>query len=501
MGEGRLTDALGRTADFTNALIILTSNLGVKQASSELGFAPDEGLTGSTYIQAAEKFFRPEFFNRLDRIVPFERLSRDQIGQIAQHLIKDVFAREGLTRRKCLLRVDDDAMARIIDEGYHPTLGARALKRAIERHLTKPVAAQLAPLQVTTPTIINVHAVAAGFDVNVQPLVQAERQSPSAALIETEEPSWICEGVDEFLARVEEEMQALKPVGAISLDDIAPEQQRYFALKEQQRRLQKANERLAKMLQATQRPTNVLASSMQRRPAMKLLERMYTKDVVVKQQWQQLLAAQDINLELRELTAQPPSEENNITAQLSDVLREAALLNFWLEDLTDDAPEQALLYLRRLNPGKASSWNLVDLLLPYFKVFRHDFGLTAERVEEFDKVAMTASNSILVRGRKALTLTRYEHGTHLLANDSGGFDLIQAHVVAVPEAETPESVSAAVQQAPPPLAPVIRIYNENVWNKTTVADLRSGLLTTKGISGHDLRAFLLSLLPLPEELS
>ncbi len=125
MGEGRLTDALGRTADFTNALIILTSNLGVKQASSDLGFTPDEGSQSSTYMQAAEKFFRPEFFNRLDRIVPFERLSREHVAQIARHLIQDIFAREGLARRKCLLRVDDEAMARIIDEGYHPTLGAR----------------------------------------------------------------------------------------------------------------------------------------------------------------------------------------------------------------------------------------------------------------------------------------------------------------------------------------------------------------------------------------
>jgi hypothetical protein len=479
----------------------LTSNLGVKQASSELGFAPDEGSQSSTYVQAAEKFFRPEFFNRLDRIVPFERLSREHVASIAQHLIKDVFAREGLMRRKCLLRVDDDAMTRIIDEGYHPTLGARALKRAIERHLTKPVAAQLAPLQSTTPTIINVHAVAKSFGVTVQPLEQAELQSPLAELIEAEEPQWICEGVDEFLQRADEELQALQPVGAISLDDIAPEQQRYFALKDQQRRLQKANERLAKMLQTKQRPPKVLASSMQRTPTFKEIKRYWKTGPAFHARMSHLLAAQDINNELREIAEQSQANESGVESQLADVLREAALLHFWLEDLTDDAPEQALLYLRRLNPSQASSWSSLDLHLPFFKVFQHDFGFSAQYVGESDKVEFTTNNGILVRRHKALTLTRYEQGTHLLSANNGGFDLIQAHVVPVPHDTPPEEVFAALHQQPLPLAPVIRIYNENLWDKTTVADLRSGMMTSKGVTGHELRAFVLSLLPLPEELS
>jgi ATP-dependent Clp protease ATP-binding subunit ClpA len=500
MGEGRLTDALGRTADFTNALIILTSNLGVKQASSDLGFAPDEGSQSSTYIQAAEKFFRPEFFNRLDRIVPFERLSREHVASIAQHLIKDVFAREGLMRRKCLLRVDDDAMARIIDEGYHPTLGARALKRAIERHLTKPVAAQLTPLQSTTPTIINVHAVAKGFDVNVQPLVQAELQSPSAELIEAEEPQWICDGVDEFLQRADEELQALQPVGAISLDDIAPEQQRYFALKDQQRRLQKANERLAKMLQAKQRPPKVSASSMQRRPSVKISEHLSTRALFIKQHLRRLLAAQDINNELREMLTQAQTDETDISAQLADVLREAAMLNFLLEEVTDDAPEQAFLCFRQWIAAPRL-WNMTVFFHHFTNLFQHHFGLEVEPFALPAPGPAAKLYGLQLRGHKALDLAQYEHGTHLLSDNSGGFDLIQAHVIAAPDGAKPEETLATIYHQPLPLAPVIRIYNENLWDKTTVADVRSGMMTSKGVTGHDLRAFVLSLLPLPEELT
>jgi ATP-dependent Clp protease ATP-binding subunit ClpA len=102
MGDGRLTDALGYTADFTNTILILTSNLGVREASSNLGFRESHSREGSIYHRAAERFFKPEFFNRLDRIVPFERLRRKDVQSIARNLIQDVFAREGLLRRRVI---------------------------------------------------------------------------------------------------------------------------------------------------------------------------------------------------------------------------------------------------------------------------------------------------------------------------------------------------------------------------------------------------------------
>src|SRR5262249_40928076 len=123
MGDGRLTDALGRTADFTNAILILTSNLGVKEASSDLGFQLSRANETGVYLQAAERFFSPEFFNRLDRVIPFDRLSRRDIGRIAYGLINQLFTREGLARRKTVLRVDEHAMERVIDAGFHPKLG------------------------------------------------------------------------------------------------------------------------------------------------------------------------------------------------------------------------------------------------------------------------------------------------------------------------------------------------------------------------------------------
>ena len=131
LGEGRLTDALGRTADFTNAIIILTSNLGVREAEAQVGFREGRGR-GGRYTKAAEKFFRPEFFNRLDRVIPFRRLSREHTRRVAERLVNDVLHREGFRQRKCVLNVTPAALDRVIDAGLRPArrTGDEAGRRA-----------------------------------------------------------------------------------------------------------------------------------------------------------------------------------------------------------------------------------------------------------------------------------------------------------------------------------------------------------------------------------
>ena len=107
-------------------MVILTSNLGTREASRELGFGGgDETSSDSTYYKAVQDFFRPEFFNRLDRIVPFRRLSREQLEQIAQIIIDEATSRQGLVRRKCVVDISTEALERMIDRGYDPALGAR----------------------------------------------------------------------------------------------------------------------------------------------------------------------------------------------------------------------------------------------------------------------------------------------------------------------------------------------------------------------------------------
>jgi ATP-dependent Clp protease ATP-binding subunit ClpC len=240
LGEGRLTDALGRTADFTNALVILTSNLGVREAEAQIGFREGGSAAAASYTRAAEKFFRPEFFNRLDRVIPFRRLSRGHMRTIAARLVNDVLNREGFRQRKCVLNVTPTALDRVIDAGYDPTLGARAMKRAVERQLTQPAAARLSALPVDRFTVVNVYAETelsgrpteslGDLHVDVRALELVAALPPRADL--DLPPVERLERLGAALTQVEDSFGLLRPAGAVSSRKVTPEHERYFVLRE-----------------------------------------------------------------------------------------------------------------------------------------------------------------------------------------------------------------------------------------------------------------------------
>src|SRR5262245_46964109 len=223
LGEARLTDALGRTADFTAAIIIMTSNLGVREAEGNLGFVP-EADRSFAYTRAAERFFRPEFFNRLDRVIPFRKLSRDEMSRIARRLVTEVLSREGFSQRKCVLNVAPDALDRVIQAGYDPALGARAMKRAVERELTQPAAARLATLDVNELTVVTVSSRNIALTVGVQaPGGPAKLPLNARAAIpvrERIEAAWTA------LEKVDEVLNAIRPAKPIVAGQVTPEHER-----------------------------------------------------------------------------------------------------------------------------------------------------------------------------------------------------------------------------------------------------------------------------------
>ncbi len=140
LDDGRLTDGQGRTVDFKNTLIILTSNLG----SSHLAALKDGESTDSVRQQVMEEVrraFRPEFLNRLDEILLFNRLSRAHMTDIVAVQIQKLF--KLLADRKIELKIDGKALQWLANRGYDPVYGARPLKRVIQRSLQNPLATQL----------------------------------------------------------------------------------------------------------------------------------------------------------------------------------------------------------------------------------------------------------------------------------------------------------------------------------------------------------------------
>ncbi len=147
--EGRLTDSQGRSVDFRNTVIIMTSNVGARQIAetAPLGFTPNsqKGLSDkeikSRVMSEMKKLFRPEFLNRLDEIIVFKSLTEEQIAQIVDLMVADL--RDRLIAMDMTINLTPEARALVAKEGTDTTMGARPLRRAIQRLLEDPISEQL----------------------------------------------------------------------------------------------------------------------------------------------------------------------------------------------------------------------------------------------------------------------------------------------------------------------------------------------------------------------
>jgi ATP-dependent Clp protease ATP-binding subunit ClpC len=153
LDDGRMTDGHGRTVDFKNTVIIMTSNAGVEliKRESAIGFTPRKDQTKaqkSNYEDMKEKVmievkktFRPEFLNRLDEIIVFHELNEEQLRQVVDLLAKDLQKR--LAERKLSVEITEKAKSWLAKEGYDPVYGARPLRRALEKYVENPLAVKV----------------------------------------------------------------------------------------------------------------------------------------------------------------------------------------------------------------------------------------------------------------------------------------------------------------------------------------------------------------------
>src|SRR5213595_362148 len=145
--DGRLTDAQGRTVDFRHCIVIMTSNIGAQEIArnTPLGFSVSDDETGITYedmknriMGELKKAFRPEFLNRIDDVIVFHKLTKDEIKQIVDLLLQRI--RESMAERQLQLELSEDAKDLLVEKGWDPAMGARPLRRAIQRYIEDPLA-------------------------------------------------------------------------------------------------------------------------------------------------------------------------------------------------------------------------------------------------------------------------------------------------------------------------------------------------------------------------
>jgi ATP-dependent Clp protease ATP-binding subunit ClpC len=155
--DGRLTDAQGRTVDFRNSIVIMTSNIGAQDIArnTPLGFAISDE-TGVTYedmksriMGDLKKVFRPEFLNRIDEVIVFHKLAKDEIMEIVDLMVERVRAQ--VAEHELQLDLSKDAKELLVDKGWDPAMGARPLRRAIQRYVEDPLADEVLKAGEMTP--------------------------------------------------------------------------------------------------------------------------------------------------------------------------------------------------------------------------------------------------------------------------------------------------------------------------------------------------------------
>ena len=182
---GRLTDSQGRTADFRRSIIILTSNVGSRVAQeAPVGFGravppPDPSAT----LRELGRVFRPEFLNRLDRIVTFRPLSAETAEKIARRELARVMERSGIARRRLSVDVDPAVLPLLLREGYTPAYGARPLKRTVERLVLLPLARAIAAGEAAAGALLRLVARRGRIEVEV-----VGPEPPDGAVVEAPPP-------------------------------------------------------------------------------------------------------------------------------------------------------------------------------------------------------------------------------------------------------------------------------------------------------------------------
>jgi ATP-dependent Clp protease ATP-binding subunit ClpC len=193
--DGRLTDSQGRTVDFRHAIVIMTSNIGAQEIANNtpMGFAVTEDETGITYedmksriMGELKKSFRPEFLNRIDDVIVFHKLQKDEIRSVVELLMLRV--RETLAERGLQIELTEEARDFLVEKGWDPAMGARPLRRAIQRYIEDPLADFVLREELTEGATVMVDVAPEDSDEDVT-LTVVESKVPAAVGAPEDEPA------------------------------------------------------------------------------------------------------------------------------------------------------------------------------------------------------------------------------------------------------------------------------------------------------------------------
>jgi len=464
LDDGRLTDASGRTTDFTQSIVVMTSNVGAQEAASSIGFGSGDRTDGATYMRSLEQYFRPELINRINNTVLFNSLQLGDMTNLAHLHLSKLLKRDGFTRRKTILNVDQLCLDALARWGYDPTLGARALKRNLEKSLTRMTAAKLAQITTKNPIILNVQLVQDIPTTSITQLHYASTQeqplidvTPVFDHSRYTELLQQLEHADEVLAEFtrgnNESLQHVSWRLSGGIRDISQPLQRYLWEQEERKNRVGYGKPFVFRMPRVKLPRDIRNN--------------FKVDV------QALSAKHDMKDYLREVHQHA---DNAIQEDLHHQLRlvsESSLLIHAATKLAERGIDRGVLKVTPLN-NETNTEKLVQSLVKRYS------SLIDEKLGAVESTSQRANTTqLLVSGCGLFELLDYESGVHLFMGENFRQVPVEVHFVQQADSEQ--------QSETPDELEVIRLYTLNNTNDgyDDIVDLRLGLSSQAvGIEEH-----------------
>ncbi len=468
LGEGRLTDALGRTTDFTNTLIILTSNLGAEQASRHVGFVErDAQNQASGYRAAVEDFFRPELLNRIDRMVVFKSLELQDAVAITRLQLDDLLQRDGFVRRATILNISEQALVEVAQRGFDAVLGGRALKRAIERDLTALAATQLVNLNATQPIILDI----LWENERLQPRITALLPTPPSIGATTQLTQLLTyESVSrllEFVTELRERLYGLRDIQAVDLSATTDKVRLLLTMQEE---VFEIKEELDEILWAIETARDPDEASFAAATQSALFQFGWSKEQYLNSA--DFYAHQDIRDFLEEMYVVAPRLIRDSNSKWLNLLMNATLLGFFCRGTELNQQEDLKLILHSRVHGSGETE--LDYLVTAYEKALALIGIETTRLS----LTTPGFRHLQIKGPRLQTLLRGEEGIHLfhLPNENA----LPIQVSLNPLNTEPIATSKTLH--------IIRSYAlpaPDSGKAGVLTDLRTGMLNRSTIAPHE----------------
>lgn len=479
LGEGRLTDAIGRTVDFTNTVIIMTSNLGAKEAGKMFGFSSSNQSISSTFKKAVEDFFAPEFINRIDRIVPFKHLELKDIMLITRLQIQELLQRDGFVRRNMILNINDDVIDSIAKQGFDINYGARALKRSIEKNLIALTADQIVSVPLGKPMIFEISLV----DGQIFPEVTVLDEITPNANFNTDvipDEKFIIEFLKDLLNQIEDVQEKISNYLEQQPENISySDNWGIYNLKTQLMELKEEIFSLISDLEIKNNPIQIVRTP-------KFGRRMGYQERT--NLFNELFAQMDIREYLYETFQKAHLLISNSKAAYFQYLLDVFYLKFFTEKLSVSIMDNVLIKIKPLSLGNSSGKHEIDYLESFYSRILRVFDFPV-KVEEYKDGHI----EIITQGIRLYDFLKGEIGVHMFFVPHQNYVPVQVDIIpSTFEDGTVKPVPYQVNNLND-YRKIIRYYcipYDSNLSDDTITDLKTGMMMKSKLSDEEIKVLM-----------